>query len=444
MPDRALAYAEAIDQAATGETTPEDLLGFLAKDINDRLTAQEERALEVQRIADTIAAEIAASVLVGLQDQIARIEAAADLGQLFEAASASTLTVATGEVTLVVADADKPRFSAPGWILLTATDEDDVWMLGRRVSYDRPSGLLVVDVDRVAGLGETASAWSIAAASEGAVPTASDGDYSADEIVVSPTVLGENRVQAVLAALVTALAAKAPLADAALTGTPTAPTATLGTDTTQIATTAFVKAAVDALLGGTPGALDTLNELAEALGDDANFAATVTTALAGKQPLAAALTTLAALASVANLSALAGLTGAADKGIRFTGAGTMALVDQKSGEWTPTCTGITNTDANPIANPCRYVREGNIVSVSGLISVDPTAAGNTTFRFTLPIASSFADAAGATGAVSTGGAASSVSGSLYSNAANDELEISFRAGSGSGHLISFSGHYTIA
>ena len=48
----------------------------------------------------------------------------------------------------------------------------------------------------------------------------------------------------------TALAAKAPLASPALTGTPTAPTAAAGTNTTQIATTAFVKAAVDASASG--------------------------------------------------------------------------------------------------------------------------------------------------------------------------------------------------
>ncbi len=72
----------------------------------------------------------------------------------------------------------------------------------------------------------------------------------------------------------------------ALTGTPTAPTASGGTNTTQIATTAFVQAAIDALLSGAPGALDTLNELAAALGDDAAFATTVTNALALKAPLA--------------------------------------------------------------------------------------------------------------------------------------------------------------
>ena len=72
-----------------------------------------------------------------------------------------------------------------------------------------------------------------------------------------------------------------------LTGVPTAPTAAAGTNTTQIATTAFVKTAVDTsvanVIDSAPGALDTLNELAAALGDDENFASSMTTALAGKQ-----------------------------------------------------------------------------------------------------------------------------------------------------------------
>lgn len=82
--------------------------------------------------------------------------------------------------------------------------------------------------------------------------------------------------------LQTALDAKAPLASPALTGTPTAPTATGGTNSTQIATTAFVQAAITAIINGAPGALDTLNELAAALGNDGSFASTITNSLATK------------------------------------------------------------------------------------------------------------------------------------------------------------------
>lgn len=88
--------------------------------------------------------------------------------------------------------------------------------------------------------------------------------------------------QATISNLVADLAAKAPLASPAFTGAPTAPTAAPGTNTTQLATAAFVQAAIAALVASSPAALDTLNELAAALGNDANFAATMTTALAGK------------------------------------------------------------------------------------------------------------------------------------------------------------------
>ncbi|WP_198651071.1 phage tail protein, partial [Escherichia coli] len=90
---------------------------------------------------------------------------------------------------------------------------------------------------------------------------------------------------------------KAPLNSPALTGTPTTPTARQGTNNTQIASTAFVMAAIAALVDSSPDALNTLNELAAALGNDPNFATTMTNALAGKQPKDATLTALAGLAT---------------------------------------------------------------------------------------------------------------------------------------------------
>lgn len=74
----------------------------------------------------------------------------------------------------------------------------------------------------------------------------------------------------------------APKASPTFTGTPKAPTAAAGNNSTQLANTAFVQAAIAALVDSSPGALDTLNELAKALGNDPNFATTMTNALAGK------------------------------------------------------------------------------------------------------------------------------------------------------------------
>lgn len=65
-------------------------------------------------------------------------------------------------------------------------------------------------------------------------------------------------------------------------GVPTVPTASSGTNSNQIASTAFVRTEISNLVDSAPSTLDTLNELASALGDDPNFATTVTNLIAGK------------------------------------------------------------------------------------------------------------------------------------------------------------------
>jgi hypothetical protein len=82
------------------------------------------------------------------------------------------------------------------------------------------------------------------------------------------------------------LTALAPKASPTLTGTPTTPTAVANTNTTQIATTEFVTTAITNLVNAAPSALDTLNEIATSLNNDADFAGTITTSLSGKAPIA--------------------------------------------------------------------------------------------------------------------------------------------------------------
>ncbi len=120
-------------------------------------------------------------------------------------------------------------------------------------------------------------------------PTAPTAAQSVNNTQIATTAF----VKSAIAGMVgSAPAAKAPLSSPALTGTPTAPTAAQSVNNTQIATTAFVKSAIAGMVGSAPAALDTLNELAAALGNDPNFATTMLNALAGKQPLDNTLTNL--------------------------------------------------------------------------------------------------------------------------------------------------------
>ncbi len=74
----------------------------------------------------------------------------------------------------------------------------------------------------------------------------------------------------------------APKASPAFTGTPTAPTPANGDNSKKLATTEFVAKALAALAGSAPETLDTLKELADALGNDPNFATTILNKLAEK------------------------------------------------------------------------------------------------------------------------------------------------------------------
>ena len=116
---------------------------------------------------------------------------------------------------------------------------------------------------------------------KGLVQLCSDTDNDSEELAATPkavkTVMDETKT-------------KAPLDSPAFTGTPTTPTPPDDAVGLETANAAFVRKLLAALVGSSPEALDTLNELAAALGGDPNFATTITNALAGKQPLNDVLT----------------------------------------------------------------------------------------------------------------------------------------------------------
>ncbi|ECF5615960.1 phage tail protein [Salmonella enterica subsp. enterica] len=93
---------------------------------------------------------------------------------------------------------------------------------------------------------------------------------------------------------------KAPLDSPVFTGTPTTPTPPDDAAGLEMANAAFVRKLLATLVDSSPETLDTLNELAAALGNDPNFATTMTNALAGKQPLSDVLTSLSSLPATGN------------------------------------------------------------------------------------------------------------------------------------------------
>ncbi|MEF6275278.1 phage tail protein [Escherichia coli] len=110
------------------------------------------------------------------------------------------------------------------------------------------------------------------------------------------------------------------------TGEPKAPTPAAGNNTTRVATTAFVQAAITALINGAPDTLDTLKEIAAAINNDPKFSTTINNALAGKQPLDNTLTHLSGK-DVAGLLAYLGLGEAAKRNV---GTGENQIPDMSS------------------------------------------------------------------------------------------------------------------
>lgn len=118
---------------------------------------------------------------------------------------------------------------------------------------------------------------------KGLVKLSSDDDSDSEALAATPKAVKKVKDLTKL---------KAPLDSPELTGTPTTPTPPLTVNNQQIVNAEFVHAAVAALVGSSPEALDTLTELANALNNDPNFATTVLNALSGKQPLDGTLTNL--------------------------------------------------------------------------------------------------------------------------------------------------------
>ncbi len=144
------------------------------------------------------------------------------------------------------------------------------------------------------------------------------------------------------------------------TGEPKAPTPAAGNNTTRIATTAFVQAAITALINGAPDTLDTLKEIAAAINNDPKFSTTINNALSGKQPLDETLTHLSGK-DVAGLLTYLGLGEAAKRNV---GNGENQIPDMSF--WT-----VTGGNGNfVIRQPDGLIIQMVTVSISGPVAMN--------------------------------------------------------------------------
>jgi hypothetical protein len=199
------------------------------------------------------------------------------IGIMFTATSVTPAVLGTGIKTFKVREIDRPRFAAAAYLAVQDTTIVENTMFGLLQSYDRTTGLVTILVDQFVGPeGSTGTEWRIsAAASPNVLTTAHQvGAYTIGEVdkkiadLAGPLDLKANRLSPIF------------------TGIPRAPTAPAGTNNDQIATAAFVQAAISTLqnfiTNGASDALNQFNELANAIGNDPNFAGTMLGGLANR------------------------------------------------------------------------------------------------------------------------------------------------------------------
>lgn len=256
-------------------------------DVDRRL---HEREIDGQRVVDAVD-QMQSVALQRLDETFTPIIANAvnqltEIGAFFEGHSDNELTIFLGAQTLTLDEATRPGWVKTDHVVLIASDLETATMVARVENYNRDTGVLNVTVLETSGAG-TFTGWEIrvSAAPETTHATRTDNPHHVTAEQVNA--YEKEVVDGMVDVLTTGLAGKAAatngtLNNPTLTGNVTVPSPAFGDQSAKPANTQWVAQAIDALIGGAPGALDTLGELADVLGNNPAQITDILTALGNR------------------------------------------------------------------------------------------------------------------------------------------------------------------
>lgn len=257
-----------------------ETLRHLVQVIETRLRAVESDQSDVQEGLNDLLNFGLAQINEVLQPAVQAVVDLADIGLVFTASSTTPVDVRVGPTLVEIPADERERFAPTSYMAMIHADGLTT-MAGTFESYDRPNGLLSLDIAYATGVLLTGNSWTVIPASPPFVPNTGlfapvvDAHLTGTPTVPTPAVDTNTQQIANCAFVIGQTALAAPILNAHLTGIPTVPTPAANTNTQQVANCAFVISQLAALVAAAPSTLDTLDEIAAALGDDANYAATI-------------------------------------------------------------------------------------------------------------------------------------------------------------------------
>lgn len=197
MAPRIRDYETRLKSFGDGSVTFLDLLIGLIRDIDARISVNEDATGSIVALQQQLITYGTALVDSAIVDAVAAIEEAADLGTIFTGRSTSSAVIGTGMIDLTIGADQRLRFAPGSMLIMVDTENPEQAMWGRKVAYVAETGVLTVDVFSFTGSG-IVSSWII---TPGAV-----ADMAGKVSVAASGLISAGTLQAALADLSAAIA----------------------------------------------------------------------------------------------------------------------------------------------------------------------------------------------------------------------------------------------